>query len=52
MNWVTMGWLPGGALGTEVAEGGTGKGSCADTDTMLARSVMANAVKDFILRRV
>jgi hypothetical protein len=47
MYWATSGWLRGGAAGTEVAEGGTGKGSCADT--MTARSVVASAVKDFIL---
>jgi hypothetical protein len=47
--WITSGWLRGGALGREVAEGGTGKGSCADTMAARSAVALASMVKDFIL---
>ena len=49
MYWVTSGWLRGGALGREVAEGGTGKGSCAEATPAKSAVALASMVKDFIL---
>jgi hypothetical protein len=49
MYLVTSGWLSGGALGREVAEGGIGNGSCADTMAARSAVALASMVKGFIL---
>jgi hypothetical protein len=51
MYWATSGWLPGGALGTELAGAGTGNGSCAVTIPARSAAALASRVKHFILKK-